>query len=200
MIPHLGAGDLVLETPRLTLSPITMADRDIAVRVLCDPAVMHYITEVPMTVAEVDRHMPNAVLRGAGGRIGIWVIRRRDTGEKIGDCLLMPVPIDEDDYDWSLVRPGIYPPGQIEIGYLLVPEAWGQGFATEACGRLLRFAFEETALTDVVATTDPENSASQAVLGKCGLKPLGLKRAYASDNVAWFGITREGWLNRDGAR
>jgi ribosomal-protein-alanine N-acetyltransferase len=186
---------LVLETERLRLTPFTRDDQDIATAVLCDPDVMAFVSE-PETPESVAAHMADAVKRGAGGCIGIWCIRRKDTGQKIGDALLMPVPIDEDDYDWSTILPDAYPPGRIEVGYLLIPEAWGQGFATEACARLLRFAFEQTALTQVVATTDPGNTRSQHVLQKCGLKPLGRQRAYNWDDVSWFEITRDAWRAR----
>jgi RimJ/RimL family protein N-acetyltransferase len=141
----------------------------------------------------VTRHLHDATRRGAGGRIGIWCATRRDTGEKIGDGVLLPLPIEAGDTDWSAVVPEDYPPGPVEIGYLLVPSAWGQGFATEICARLLRFAFEETDLAEVVAVTDPDNARSQRVLAKCGLGPLGRRRAYAQDDVAWFAVTREAW-------
>ena len=59
--------------------------------------------------------------------------------------------------------------------------------------RLLRFAFEMTELPEVVATTDPDNKNSQKVLQKCGMRPIGFKRAYAWDDVAWFEITRAEW-------
>lgn len=192
----LSSDALVLETDRLRLVPSTAQDLDIAQAVLCDPRVTYYVLDEPMTPEAVVMDMVNAVKRGAGGRIGIWVARRKDTGAKIGTCILLPVPIDEGDTDWSLVVPGAYPPGQIEVGYLLIPAAWGQGFATEICARLLRFAFEQTSLPEVVATTDPENARSQHVLQKCGMRPLGPKRAYGYDNVSWFEITREDWLRQ----
>ena len=146
-----------------------------------------------MTPEAVVEHMNDAVKRGAGGRIGIWCITHKETGDKMGDAVLMPVPIDEDDWDYSVVVPDRYPPGQIEIGYMFLKPYWGQGYATEACSRLLRFAFEQTELTEVVATTDPDNAKSQHVLQKCGLKPLGKKRAYGYDDVSWFEITRAEW-------
>lgn len=192
MIAPLPPDALVLETERLRLTPFSAADEDIARAVLCDPRVMRFITDA-MAPERVSERMADYTRRGAGGRIGIWCATRKDTGEKIGDGVLLPVPIDEDDTDWSQVVAHSYPAGQIEVGYLLVPSAWGQGFATEICARLLRFAFEETSLPEVVATTDPDNLRSQHVLGKCGLSPLGLRRAYGYDGVPWFGITRPEW-------
>jgi RimJ/RimL family protein N-acetyltransferase len=116
------------------------------------------------------------------------------------DLDVLPLPIEEDDTDWDLVAGEDLPEGEIEVGYLLKQSAWGKGYATEACTRMLRFAFEQTALQEVVAVTDPENRASQKVLRKCGLIEEGLRRAYAAV-CPGFRITRRQWLERtrDGA-
>ena len=76
------------------------------------------------------------------------------------------------------------------------PNPWGKGYATEACKRLLRFAFEETPLKEVVATIDPENTASQRVLEKSGLIYEGMRRAYAVQ-CPGFRLTREQWLENN---
>lgn len=196
MITPLPPDALVLETDRLRLTPLTLNDLDLSQSLLCDPEVMRYVDD-PMTSEAVAKHMRDeATKRGAGGRIGIWAATEKQTGRKIGDAVLTPVPIDKDDIDWSEVVPERYPAGQVEVGYLLIPDAWGKGYATEICTRVLRFAFEETALSEVVATTDPENAKSQHVLQKCGLRSIGKKRAYAWDDVSWFEITREEWEAR----
>lgn len=195
VITPLPAEELVLETPRLWLTPLCDSDCDIAQALLCDAQVMKYVAD-PMTPEAVADHMSDATRRGAGGRIGIWCVARKDTGEKIGDGVLTPVPIDDDDTDWSQVVPEAYPADQIEVGYLLVPSAWGQGFATEICSRLMQFFFAQTTLSEVVATTDPDNHKSQHVLSKCGMRRLGLKRAYGYDDIMWFEMTRTEWKAR----
>ena len=198
MITPLSFDELTLETERLRLPPMQPEDVDISKAVLCDEQVMRYVSDA-MTPAAVEDDMANSVRRGAGGRIGLWVVSRKDTGAKIGTSVLMPVPIEEDDYDWSLLVPEAYPNAHIEVGYLFVPDAWGQGFATEACTRLVRFAFEHTPLAEIVATTDPENVRSHNVLQKSGLRKIGFKRAYAWDDVLWFDRTRDRWAASHGA-
>ncbi|MEO0752326.1 MAG: GNAT family protein [Pseudomonadota bacterium] len=192
MITQLSFDELTLETKRLVLTPFQSEDVDIAQAVLCDNRVMRFVADI-MTPKAVETHMVDAVKRGAGGRIGIWLARRKDTGAKIGDLVLMPLPIEEDDYDWSLLVPDTYPDAHIEVGYLLVPDAWGQGFATEACTRLLRFAFEETSLDEVVACADAGNTKSHHVLQKSGLRRNGVRRVYAEDDVPWFQLSRQDW-------
>ena len=192
MIAPLSFDDLTLETDRLRLTPMQSEDVDASKAVLCDARVMRYVNDA-MTPDALEEDMINSVKRGAGGRIGLWAITRKDTGAKIGTSVLMPVPIEDDDYDWSLLVPGSYPDANIEVGYLFVPDAWGQGFATEACSRIVRFAFEETSLPEIVATADPENVNSHNVLQKSGLRKIGIKRAYAWDDVLWFNLTRNRW-------
>lgn len=67
------------------------------------------------------------------------------------------------------------------------------GYATEACRRLLQFAFQETPLTEVVATFDDENIASRNVLEKAGFTDCGTMRCYGEDGLN-YRITREAWL------
>lgn len=188
-ITPLRPEELVLETPRLRLRPLTAADEDIARALLCDERVMRFVAD-PMAPEAVRGDMANTTRRGAGGRIGIWCAEIKATDQKIGSGVLTPVPIDDDDTDWSQVVPHAYPQNQIEVGYLLIPSAWGQGFATEICARLLHFFFEHTSLPEVVATTDPSNQMSQRVLTKCGMRCIGAKRAYGYDDVMWYELTR----------
>ncbi len=180
-----------METPRLRLRPYALEDDDIARIVLCDPQVTKYVCD-PLTPEQLSDAMPRIVRRGAGGRIGMWCVETRATGEKLGDGVLTPIPIDTTDTDWDSLTPDAYPDAQTEVGYMLKPAAWGQGYASEICARLLRFAFEMTALDLVVACTDPDNSASKRVLGKCGMRDCGTGYAYGEE-LPWFEITRAEW-------
>jgi ribosomal-protein-alanine N-acetyltransferase len=120
-------------------------------------------------------------------------VLQRETGEKLGTAVLLPLPIEESDTDWSLLQEDRYPDADIEVGYMLRRSAWGKGYATEACRRLVQFAFEETELDEIVAVTDPRNAVSQKVLRKCGLRDEGLRRAYA-DECSAFRMSRQQWL------
>lgn len=184
--------DLELETERLFLRPLVENDLDMALETFTDPEVMKFVADVSSAEALAEE-MKTFIRRGAGGRIGVWCVLERETGEKLGTAVLLPMPIEEADTDWSLVREDRYPNVDIEVGYVLKRSAWGNGYATEACRRLVQFAFEETALDEVVAVTDPLNAVSQKVLRKCGLRVEGLRRAYAAECSA-FRISRQQWL------
>ena len=184
--------NLELETDRLLLRPLVENDWEMALETFMDPEVMKFVADVGSEEALAEE-MKTAIRRGAGGRIGVWCVLQRETGEKLGTAILLPLPIEEDDTDWSLVQEDRYPDADIEVGYILKRSAWGNGYATEGCRRLVQFAFEETELDEIVAVTDPRNAASQKVLRKCGLRDEGLRRAYAEECPA-FRISRQQWL------
>ena len=187
--------DLILETERLHLRPLALEDADLSIEIFTDPDVMRYVWDV-MTPSEVETSMANHILRGAGGRIGVWSATDRSTGEKLGTGALLPMPIDDEDTNWDDLKSERYPEAEIEVGYFLKKSAWGKGYATEICKRLLAFAFEQTDLPEIVATTDNGNAASQHVLTKCGFQLKGRRYCYAEDDCPDFRITREEWLTR----
>jgi len=61
---------------------------------------------------------------------------------------------------------------EVEVGYGLVREAWGWGFATEALRALLAAADAVGGALQVRASVVPENAASLRVLAKCGFTQL----------------------------
>jgi ribosomal-protein-alanine N-acetyltransferase len=189
--------NLELETDRLFLRPLVQDDWEMALETFMDPEVMKFVADVSSEEALAEE-MKAAIRRGAGGRIGVWCVLQRETGEKLGTAILLPLPIEEDDTDWSLLQEDQYPDAEIEVGYILKRSAWGSGYATEACRRLVQFAFEETELGEIVAVTDPRNAASQKVLRKCGLRDEGLRRAYTEECSA-FRINRKQWLELQAA-
>ncbi len=171
---------LELSSERLLLRPFVPDDVDICLAMFTDPAVVKYAGGI-LSESVIEGKMANWTKRGGSGEIGIWCIVDREGGEKYGSVALLPIPIDEDDTDFSLVIPGSLPNGDIEIGYFLKRSAWNKGYATEACKRLLQFVFDETMLEEVVATFEEENTASRHVLEKAGFVNHGTMRCYGED-------------------
>jgi RimJ/RimL family protein N-acetyltransferase len=60
---------------------------------------------------------------------------------------------------------------EVELGYALLPEFWGHGYATEAGAGALEHARTELGLTEVVAFTLRGNQASLAVMQRLGFGP-----------------------------
>lgn len=184
--------ELILLTDRLRLRPTDESDLDLSLEMFTDPDVVEYVCDL-MTESEIRNEHPNWTRRGGNGCIGIWCISDRDSGEKYGTVFLLPMPIDEDDTDFSLVVPDRMPEAEIEIGFELKRSAWGKGYATEACKRLLQFAFEETPLNEVVASFYEENIAARNVLEKSGLFDRGRMWCYGED-CPNYRITRNEWM------
>ncbi len=184
--------DLIFESERLSYRPLCDADIDLSIELWTDPEVTRYTADRTFTAEEIAGEMPTVVRRCAGGCIGIWCVIDKSTEEKLGSVFLLPMPVDKDDTDWDMVAGEQIPEGEIEIGYILKKSAWGKGYATEACRRILKFAFEETPLEEIVAVIDPENIASRNVLEKSGLTGEGLVPAYTT-TCPGFRVTRRQW-------
>ena len=64
-----------------------------------------------------------------------------------------------------------------EVGYVISPDFWGKGIATEALTRVIAFGFEHCALARISAVCMRGNLASLRVMEKCGLKREGVLRS-----------------------
>ncbi len=187
--------NLIFESDRLYFRPLEELDLDLVIEQRTDPEVIKYVGGKTYTKEELINEMPIMTRRCAGGCIGNWCLIDKATKEKIGYANLLPIPVDLDDTDWDLVVGDKIPDGAIEIGYVLKKTAWGKGYATEACKQLLKFAFEESPLKEIVASIDSENSASRNVLEKSGLVDIGLIQAYGEPSTG-FRITRKEWIEK----
>lgn len=97
---------------------------------------------------------------------------------------------------------GLKPPNEVwgtaEVGYLIAPEHWGNGYATDAVTTVCGYAFEEQRLNKVYATVFVTNPASRRVLEKAGFKEEGLLREEAfvageHVDVRRYGLLAEEW-------
>ena len=87
----------------------------------------------------------------------IWMVTRHD-GVQVGD----------------LSFKGFNEDGSVEIGYGIIDEFQGQGYATEAVKAAVNWALKRAGVLRVEAETEPDNTASQRVLAKCGFVPNGI--------------------------
>ena len=76
--------------------------------------------------------------------------------------------------------------GTTEIGYGLLPEFWGKGYATEAVKAITEWASRQQGVKLIEAETDAENIASQRVLIKAGFVPTG-KNGEEGPRFVWRG-------------
>jgi RimJ/RimL family protein N-acetyltransferase len=156
-----------LETPRLSLREFRADDAADLYRLHGDPRVMRYIGDGSVgTRASVATALARAAshYRNYPG-LGIWPAAERASGEFIGWFCLKYVPQTV----------------EIELGYRLLPQAWGFGYATEGASALLRYGFEILGLYRIIGLTHPGNTASQRVLRKAGMRDAGWGRYYDRD-------------------
>jgi RimJ/RimL family protein N-acetyltransferase len=153
-----------LETLRLSMREFTPDDFDDLFALDTDPRVMKYISRgKPATRTEVANSL-RRILRYPTlyPDLGIWHTSRRDNGAFIG---------------WfSLKYAGKSP--DIESGYRLRHDAWGQGYASEGATALAHYGFDDLGLQRIIGVTHPGNKASQNVLMKAGLDDIGWGRYY----------------------
>ncbi len=153
-----------LSTLRLDLREFVAGDFDDIYRLDQDPRVMRYISDgrrsTRARVATAMRRISRSYRRYPG--LGTWRASRRDTGAFVGWFTLKYVPRTV----------------QVEVGYRLLHEAWGLGFATEGARELVRYGFDDLGLFRIIGLTHPENAASQRVLPKAGLAEAGWGRYY----------------------
>ncbi|WP_433062601.1 GNAT family N-acetyltransferase [Dactylosporangium sp. CS-033363] len=112
------------------------------------------------------------------GRHAVWSIRRRADGAPLGTLLLIGILASGADLP-------LQPSGETEIGWYLHPDAWGNGYATEAAAAVLR----EGLFDEVLAVTYPENTASRAVCTRAGMRHLGQTDRYYNMTCELFSFT-----------
>ena len=86
---------------------------------------------------------------------GLNAIIEQATGRPIGMIGLLVQVVDDMD--------------ELEVGYHLLPSAWGKGYASEAAIACKEFAKEHHCAASVISLIDHENVASQAVAKRNGM-------------------------------
>jgi RimJ/RimL family protein N-acetyltransferase len=94
-----------------------------------------------------------------------------------------------------------YPEGWpgTEVGWGLLPEAWGQGYAPEGAAAAMDWAFDTLGWQEIIHCIAPDNAASQAVARKLGsgvLRPGRMPEPFHEHPVEIWGQTREQWRQR----
>ncbi|MBL8046597.1 MAG: GNAT family N-acetyltransferase [Anaerolineales bacterium] len=98
---------------------------------------------------------------------GDRAVELKAAGTVVGACGLVPSFGPFEQLEGG--GPALNSP-EIGLFYWFAPEACGQGYATEAAHALVRFAFETLRVKRIVATTEFDNAASQAVMRKLGMR------------------------------
>lgn len=171
----------IFETERLILRPTTKEDAEFIFQLLNSPKWLEFIGDRNIRTVEdaenfIDEKMLTQLYRL--GFSNYTIIRKTDL-KKIGTCGL---------YD----REGLE---GIDIGYALLPEFEGKGYAFEAAEKIKNVALVDFRLGTINGITSKENMASQKLLQKLGLKLFGTKKLPGEEvELMFFQLQQENIL------
>ncbi len=145
----------MIETPRLLLRSWRKEDGAEFERVTNTPEVMEHLGGVddPEAVADTARRL-DSIEREHG--FTFWAMERKEDGALLGFCGVKP----------ANVEPLL---GEIEIGWRLRHDCWGQGYAREAAEASLGWAWANRAFPRIVAITVPANQRSRGLMERLGM-------------------------------
>lgn len=163
-----------IKTDRLVLREPEAGDREAFIDLFSSPEVGHYIGG-PQDPDELRRIMPAPPRR----RPGLFVVDL--AGEMIGVVMLDPRDPERQPPVPSAERVR-------ELGYLLLPKAWGHGYAAEACGAALTWFGSEMPRGQVVLTTQTANNRAMRVAAKLRFTEVTRYQEWGAEQ--WFGSWR----------
>lgn len=168
---------MLLQTERLTLAPVCLADADRIRALASREEIARQALHIPHPFEE---GMAEAWISSLGPEPSVFAIRRRMQEPLIGIA--------------GLVRERAA--FVAELSYWVGHEYWGHGYATEAASRLLAFGFDLLKLDRIFATTLGCNVPSKRVLEKIGLHHEGCLRRHVEhwgerEDLHYFGILSE---------
>ncbi|RXR16255.1 N-acetyltransferase [Flavobacterium amnicola] len=158
-----------LESDRLVLRRLTSDDIQEVYALKSDPKIMEYIPR-PL-VTNLDEAMAHITM----------INDKIDTGEGINWAITLKPSnkllgiIGHYRIKWEHYRS--------EIGYMLLPEAYGKGIATEAVQLICDYGFNHMKMHSLEGIIDPKNLASAKVLEKSGF----VKEAHLKENEFYEG-------------
>ena len=149
--------EIIAETGRLVLRNWRSGDRDEYLAACNTNAVTAHLNG-PATSEDIDASLSRIARSQADYGFSFWAIERKSDGALLGYCGLR---ICDD-----LERP-VH--GEVEIGWRLREDAWGQGYASEAARAALDWAWANLAANRVVSFTVPANEPSWRLMERLGM-------------------------------
>jgi ribosomal-protein-alanine N-acetyltransferase len=158
---------MILETERLSLSPLKPEDAPLIYPFFSDAEVMSNLDQEPIEDPdEVTSRVAAQVEQMTAGAAEYWAIRHTTSGAFLGYCEFI-------DIDKRHER--------AEIRFVIARDGWGHGFGAEAVGALLAHA-ASNGLKSLVASLHVGDNRAERLMEKLGFKAEGyLKGAVHRD-------------------
>ncbi|MEU3838675.1 GNAT family N-acetyltransferase [Streptomyces sp. NPDC028635] len=159
-------------TERLVLRESEARDRAAFIELFASPEVRTYLGG-PRPRAELEGAVPEV----PGRRTGVFVV-------DLDGAMIGTVTLERRDAE----RPGHVRPeaGEAELGYMFVPEAWGYGYAAEACAAALGWFADALPGEPVVLCTQTANDRSMRLAAKLGFTEVQRFEEWGAEQ--WFGL------------
>jgi [ribosomal protein S5]-alanine N-acetyltransferase len=156
----------MLETDRLLIRNFHKDDWKDLHEYLSNEAVVKY---EPYDVFSEEACKEEALRRSHND--AFWAVCLKDNNKLIGNLYFQRLEPEE----WQTW----------EIGYVFNPAYYGNGYATEACKRMLKFGFEQAGAHRIIGKCNPENTASWRVMERMMMRREGYykKPAYFKKNL-----------------
>lgn len=148
------------KTERLRLRQWKEGDRDAFASMSSDPQVMEFFPKT-MSRAESDAVVDKCQSLIAQRGWGVWAVELLETKEFIG---MIGLHIPSADLPFQPC---------VEILWRLARPHWGAGYATEASSVILKVAFEQLDLEEIVSFAVPKNHRSRAVMERIEMVDTG---------------------------
>ncbi|MFN0108630.1 MAG: GNAT family N-acetyltransferase [Blastocatellia bacterium] len=142
---------MILETERLRLRKLSVDDAGFIFRLLNEPSFIQNIGDKGVrTLDDARSYILNGPITSYQRfGFGLWLVETKDSAEPVGICGLLKRDQLED----------------VDIGYALLPEFSGKGFAVESSSGVMDYA-KSLGFSRVVAIVNPDNERSIRVLEK----------------------------------
>ncbi|MFI9029554.1 GNAT family N-acetyltransferase [Streptomyces sp. NPDC053560] len=166
-----------IRTERLVLRESEARDRSAFIELFASPEVGTYIGG-PRPRDELERAAPEV----PGRRPGLFVVDL--AGRRRPRAMIGMVTLDRRDAG----RPGRVRPDarETELGYMFLPEAWGRGYAAEACAAALEWFADARPGEPVVLCTQTANDRAMRLAAKLGFTETERFEEYGAEQ--WFGV------------
>lgn len=174
-----------LNTGRLILEDMNPQDLEDMQKISCDQRVMKYVFIWLENEEQVAGFVQHAIEEAGreNGRMDYWLGIRVPESRKFAGFILLEIDPKQ--------------PTTAEVGYILQPEYWSQGFASEILQALLSFGFRELSLHRIYGKCDELNTASAHVLEKNGLTYEGTIREHVWLRDHWRSTRYYGMLAKE---
>ena len=145
----------IIETDRLIISRLSEVDSEFILELLNSPGWLRFIGNKNVrTVSDAANYIINGPVKSYEvNGFGLCIVKLKNENIPVGICGLIKRDSLED----------------IDIGFALLPEYEGKGYAFEAAAAVLNHAKEDLGIKKIVAVTDKDNVKSIRLLEKAGL-------------------------------